>query len=164
MAVLKKMFLKIDFSLIWKGIRYKGNREKNTNIAFNRTEVTKNFEITATFFFFFTPMWLKLLGEKKELLMHCCLSDGLYPRQAGFNDVCSFSCMVLANVINITPILSLLSLFTASPPPPFKWNAKFCHLGVVIIITAEDIARGRNRTGSRKMWPKVHDFSSSCDS
>lgn len=48
---LEKMFLKIDFSLIWKGIRYKGNCEKNTNIAFNRTEVTKNFEITAAFSF-----------------------------------------------------------------------------------------------------------------
>lgn len=70
------------------------------------------------FSFFFSPMWLQQLGEKKELLMHCCLSDGLYPRQAGFSGVCSFSCMVLANVINITPILSLLSLFITSPHPP----------------------------------------------
>lgn len=59
--------------------------------------------------------------------------------------------MILGDVINIIHILSSPSLFTAFPQHPPKRNAKFCHLGVVIITTAADIARGRNKTGSRKM-------------
>lgn len=63
---LEKLFLKIDFSLIWKEIRYKGNREKNTNIAFNRTEVAKKFEITATVFF--PPNVTQTTGGEKGIV------------------------------------------------------------------------------------------------
>lgn len=159
-ANLEKIVFKHWF-LFGQERKKKENHGKNANIIFIRIEVAKRFEVTATYFFF--PMWLELLGEKKELLMHYCLSDDPYMvpsvlSQADMIKWCSFSCMVLGDVINIIHKLSLPSLLLPFPPQPQKWNAKFCHLGVVIITTAADIARGRNRTGSRKMWPKVHDF------
>lgn len=149
----------------WKGIRNKDNHEKNTNIAFSKTEVGKRLQITAAFPP--PPQCDQITGGAKGIFnallpewwpIYCAL---LCPRQAALNNVFSFSCMVLGNVINNIQTVSLLLLFTAFFPP--KWNTKFCYLGVVTIITAADIANDRNRTGSRKMWPKVHDFSSSCD-
>lgn len=122
----------------------------------------KRFEITATFFFF--SMWLKLLEEKKELLMHYCLSDDPYMVPSAVSQADMIKWCLFFQLYGTWGChkhytdTKLPSLFAAFPWHPPKWNAKFCHLGVVIITTAADIASGRNRTGSRKMWPKVHDF------
>lgn len=159
MSILKKIVFKHWFLLDLERNKQQRYQEKNTNIAFSRTELGKRFEVIAAFFSHLT----QITGGEKGLLIYCCLKDSLLsPRQAGFKDFFFFCCVVLVNVINIIQILSLLSLFIAFFFPQ-KWNAKFCHLGVDTIITAADIANGKNRTGSRKMWPKAQDFSSSCD-
>lgn len=157
------MFLSIDFSSIWKGIRNEENHEKNTNITSSRTEARKRLDINAIFF----SIWVKFLGEKKKLLMYYCLSDGPYMVPSALAQASMIKWYLFSSLYDTwkchkhhTDTKS--SIFTVFPSP--KQNSKFCPLGVVLIITAADIAKGSNRSGSRKMWPEVHDFSSSCDS
>lgn len=126
--------------------------KKEPSLAFIKTKIGEYLKKLQLF----TEMWLKLLVKTFKHLPEWSVRCLLPSYWARYSRGCSsFICVVLVQVISITQILCYHPFLLIFFFFPLKGDTKLYHLGIVIMTTDADIAEGRSRTGSRKMWPSL---------